>query len=38
MTTHQWVKTLGGHEGELYVAAELSKGGIVNAYLTRGRA
>lgn len=33
MKTEQWVKKLGGHAGELYVAAELSKRGIVNALL-----
>ena len=33
MTTPQWVKKLGGHAGELYVAAELSKRGIPNALL-----
>lgn len=31
--TSQWVKKLGGHAGELYVAAELSKRGIPNALL-----
>lgn len=31
--TPQWVKKLGGHAGELYVAAELSKRGIPNALL-----
>ena len=25
MRTPQWIKKLGGHAGELYVAAELSK-------------
>jgi len=33
MRTPQWVKKLGGHAGELYVAAELSKRGIPNALL-----
>lgn len=33
MKTPQWVKKLGGHAGELYVAAELSKRGITNALL-----
>jgi hypothetical protein len=33
MATPQWVKKLGGHAGELYVAAELSKRGIPNALL-----
>lgn len=33
MRTAQWVKKLGGHAGELYVAAELSKRGIPNALL-----
>ena len=33
MSTPQWVKKLGGHAGELYVAAELSKRGIPNALL-----
>ena len=33
MKTPQWVKKLGGHAGELYVAAELSKRGIPNALL-----
>ncbi|HEV2224423.1 MAG TPA: hypothetical protein VGR84_15625 [Candidatus Acidoferrales bacterium] len=33
MKTEQWVKKLGGHAGELYVAAELSKRGIPNALL-----
>jgi len=32
MKTPQWIKKLGGHAGELYVAAELSKCGNV-AYL-----
>lgn len=31
--TPQWEKKLGGHAGELYVAAELSKRGIPNALL-----
>ena len=31
MATPQWVKKLGGHAGELYVAAELSKRSIPNA-------
>ena len=33
MRTPQWIKKLGGHAGELYVAAELSKRGIANALL-----
>ncbi|PIQ68257.1 MAG: hypothetical protein COV91_05120 [Candidatus Taylorbacteria bacterium CG11_big_fil_rev_8_21_14_0_20_46_11] len=33
MKTPQWIKKLGGHAGELYVAAELSKRGIANALL-----
>jgi len=33
MPTPQWIKKLGGHAGELYVAAELSKRGIANALL-----
>ena len=33
MRTAQWIKKLGGHAGELYVAAELSKRGILNALL-----
>ncbi len=33
MATEQWIKKLGGHAGELYVAAELSKRGIPNALL-----
>jgi hypothetical protein len=33
MATPQWIKKLGGHAGELYVAAELSKRGIPNALL-----
>jgi hypothetical protein len=33
MGVSQWVKKLGGHAGELYVAAELSKRGIPNALL-----
>lgn len=33
MPTPQWIKKLGGHSGELYVAAELSKREIVNALL-----
>lgn len=33
MKTPQWVKKLGGHAGELYVAAELSKRGIPNSLL-----
>ena len=32
MKTPQWIKKIGGHAGELYVAAELSKCGNV-AYL-----
>ena len=31
--TAQWIKKLGGHAGELYVAAELSKRGIPNSLL-----
>jgi hypothetical protein len=31
--TPQWIKKLGGHAGELYVAAELSKRGIPNSLL-----
>ncbi|NLI12212.1 hypothetical protein [Pelotomaculum propionicicum] len=34
MKTPQWIKKLGGHAGELYVAAELSKRGISNSLLT----
>jgi len=33
MKTPQWIKKLGGHAGELYVAAELSKRGILNSLL-----
>lgn len=33
MRTPQWIKKLGGHAGELYVQAELSKRGIPNAPL-----
>ena len=33
MRTAQWIKKLGGHAGELYVAAELSKRGVPNALL-----
>ena len=33
MPTPQWIKKLGGHAGELYVAAELSKRGIPNSLL-----
>jgi hypothetical protein len=33
MQTPQWIKKLGGHAGELYVCAELSKRGIPNALL-----
>lgn len=33
MATPQWIKKLGGHAGELYVAAELSKRGVPNALL-----
>ena len=33
MKTPQWIKKLGGHAGELYVAVELSKRGIPNALL-----
>jgi hypothetical protein len=31
LQTPQWIKKLGGHAGELYVAAELSKRGIPNS-------
>lgn len=31
--TPNWIKKLGGHAGELYVAAELSKRGIPNSLL-----
>jgi hypothetical protein len=31
--TPNWIKKLGGHAGELYVSAELSKRGIPNALL-----
>src|SRR5688572_14792972 len=31
--TAQWIKRLGGHAGELFVCAELSKRGIPNALL-----
>jgi hypothetical protein len=31
--TLQWIKKLGGHAGELYVSAELSKRGIPNSLL-----
>jgi hypothetical protein len=31
--TPQWIKKLGGHAGELFVSAELSKRGIPNALL-----
>ena len=31
--TPQWIKKLGGHAGELFVCAELSKRGIPNALL-----
>src|SRR3990167_10576956 len=31
--TEQWIKKLGGHAGELYVSAELSKRGIPNSLL-----
>lgn len=33
MRTAQWIKKLGGHAGELFVCAELSKRGIPNALL-----
>jgi hypothetical protein len=33
MPTPQWIKKLGGHAGELFVCAELSKRGIPNALL-----
>ncbi|MHB1095628.1 MAG: hypothetical protein ACYC3F_05605 [Gemmatimonadaceae bacterium] len=33
MKTPQWIKKLGGHAGELYVAAELSKRAVPNALL-----
>ncbi len=33
MKTAQWIKKLGGHAGELFVCAELSKRGIPNALL-----
>jgi hypothetical protein len=33
LRTPQWIKKLGGHAGELYVAAELSKRGIPNSLL-----
>jgi hypothetical protein len=33
VATPQWIKKLGGHAGELFVAAELSKRGIPNALL-----
>jgi hypothetical protein len=33
MATPQWIKKLGGHAGELYVAAELSKRGIPDSLL-----
>lgn len=33
MATPQWIKKLGGHAGELFVCAELSKRGIPNALL-----
>lgn len=33
MKTPAWIKKLGGHAGELYVAAELSKRGIPNTLL-----
>lgn len=33
MATPQWIKKLGGHAGELYVAAELSKRGVPNSLL-----
>jgi hypothetical protein len=36
MRTPQWIKTLGGHAGVLFVCAELSKRGIPNSPLTEG--
>ncbi len=33
MSTSQWIKRLSGHAGELYVAAELSKRGILSTLL-----
>lgn len=33
MATPHWIKKLGGHAGELFVAAELSKRGIPNSLL-----
>ncbi len=33
MRTPQWIKNLGGHAGEHFVCAELSKRGIPNALL-----
>lgn len=33
MRTPNWIKKLGGHAGELYVCAELSKRGVPNALL-----
>jgi hypothetical protein len=33
MRTEQWIKKHGGHAGELFVCAELSKRGIPNALL-----
>ena len=33
MRTPEWIKKLGGHAGELFVCAELSKRGIPNALL-----
>jgi hypothetical protein len=33
MRNPEWIKKLGGHAGELYVAAELSKRGILNSLL-----
>ena len=35
MATPQWIKNLGGHAGELYVCAELSKRGIPSAQLPK---
>jgi hypothetical protein len=33
MRVAQWIKKLGGHAGELFVCAELSKRGIASALL-----
>jgi hypothetical protein len=35
MSTEQWAKKLGGHGGELFVCAELSKCGILTAMPSR---